>query len=48
MRAMEIPDDEEVYAVIALGYSDERYNRVAGRRMVVPRIIKGGRKNDDS
>lgn len=38
-KKMEIADDEEIYAVIALGYPDERYSRVAGRKVVQPRII---------
>jgi len=38
-EAMDIPDDEEIYAVIALGYPDEYYSRPAGRRVVHPRII---------
>ncbi len=38
-RAMKIQDKEEIYAVIALGYPDEQYNRVAGRKPIRPRII---------
>ena len=38
-EAMNIPDDEEIYAVIALGYPDEYYSRPAGRRVVSPRVI---------
>ena len=41
-EAMNIPGEEEIYAVIALGYPDEQYNRVAGRKVVRPRIIKHG------
>lgn len=33
-----IPKDETVYAVIAVGYPDEIYQRPAGRKKVVPRI----------
>ena len=31
---------EEVYAVIALGYPDEKYNQPAPRKKVKPRILK--------
>jgi len=34
---LQIPADEPIYSVIALGYPDERYERVAGRKSVVPR-----------
>jgi nitroreductase/NAD-dependent dihydropyrimidine dehydrogenase PreA subunit len=40
-RAVGIPAEEEVHAVIALGYSDEVYQRVAGRKKVVPRYFEG-------
>ncbi|MEW6332796.1 MAG: nitroreductase family protein [Thermodesulfobacteriota bacterium] len=36
-RALGIPGEERVHAVIALGYPDERYVRVAGRKRVVTR-----------
>ncbi len=38
-KVMVIPPEEEIYAVIALGYPDEKYSRVAGRKKVRPRII---------
>jgi nitroreductase len=40
-RALGIPDDEEVLAVIALGRSDVRYHRVTRRRRVLPRYCFG-------
>lgn len=39
-QMMGILTGEEVYAVIALGYPDEQYSRVAGRKKIRPRIIK--------
>ena len=33
--AIGIPSEEEIHAVIALGYPDEVYQRVAGRKKVV-------------
>lgn len=39
-KAMQIPPEEEIYAVIALGYPNERYCRVTGRKVVEPRIIR--------
>lgn len=38
-QAMGIPGEEEIYAVIALGYPDEKYCRVAGRKKIRPRIF---------
>lgn len=38
---MGIPDDETVYAVIALGFPDETYQQVTGRRPVSPRLFHG-------
>lgn len=38
-RALEIPDDEEVYAVIALGYPSERYVSIVGRKKPVIRFV---------
>jgi nitroreductase/NAD-dependent dihydropyrimidine dehydrogenase PreA subunit len=40
-RAVGIPAEEEVHAVISLGYSDEVYQRVAGRKKVKPRYFEG-------
>jgi nitroreductase len=40
-RAVGIPAEEEVHAVIALGYSDEVYERVAGRKKVTQRYFEG-------
>jgi len=39
-RCLDIDDKEEIYAVIALGYPDEHYDCVAGRKVVSPRIFK--------
>lgn len=41
-RKMEIEEGEEIYSVIALGYPDIIYHRVANRKSVVPRILKFG------
>jgi nitroreductase len=38
---MGIPDDETVYAVIALGFPDETYQQVSGRRPIPPRLFHG-------
>jgi nitroreductase/NAD-dependent dihydropyrimidine dehydrogenase PreA subunit len=40
-RSIGIPIEEEIHAVIALGYSDEVYQRVAGRKKVTPRYFEG-------
>jgi len=40
-QSLGIPDDEKVYAVIALGKTKEKYRRVAGRRAVAPRWFEG-------
>jgi nitroreductase/NAD-dependent dihydropyrimidine dehydrogenase PreA subunit len=40
-RSIGIPAEEEIYAVIALGYPDEVYQRTAGRKEVVPRYFEG-------
>ena len=37
-RSLGIPDDETTYAVIALGYPTEKYQRVAGRKPVTLRM----------
>lgn len=39
-RQLEIPDDEEIYSVIALGYPAVNYLRPANRKVVVPRILR--------
>ncbi len=39
-RSLGIPDDEKVYSVIALGYPDERYRRVAVRKKYVQRYYE--------
>jgi len=36
-----IPAEEEIHAVIALGYPDEVYQRIAGRKKVTPRYFGG-------
>ncbi len=40
-RAVGIPPEEEIHAVIALGYTDEAYARVTGRKKVTPRYFEG-------
>jgi nitroreductase/NAD-dependent dihydropyrimidine dehydrogenase PreA subunit len=40
-RAVGIPAEEEVRAVIAIGYSDEVYERIAGRKKVTQRYFEG-------
>jgi nitroreductase/Pyruvate/2-oxoacid:ferredoxin oxidoreductase delta subunit len=40
-RAVGIPSEEEIHAVIALGYPDEVYQRVAGRKKITPRYYEG-------
>jgi nitroreductase/ferredoxin len=40
-QAIGIPLEEEVHAVIALGYPDEVYQRIAGRKKVSPRYFEG-------
>jgi nitroreductase len=39
-RQIGIPDEESVHAVIALGYPDENYRTVIGRKKVVPRYFE--------
>jgi nitroreductase/Pyruvate/2-oxoacid:ferredoxin oxidoreductase delta subunit len=39
-RSIGIPEEEEVHAVIALGYPDESYCRVAGRKSITQRFFK--------
>jgi nitroreductase len=36
-----VPSEETVHAVIALGYPDEVYQRIAGRKNVTPRYFEG-------
>jgi len=40
-KSIGIPSEEEIYAVIALGYSDEVYQRVTGRKKVSLRYFEG-------
>jgi len=40
-RSLGIPAEEEIHAVIALGYTDEIYQRIAGRKKVIPRYFEG-------
>jgi hypothetical protein len=39
-RFLGMPDNEKVHAVIALGYPDERYLKVAGRKKYVRRYFE--------
>ena len=40
-QSIGIPPAEEIHAVIALGYSDEVYQRTAVRKKVTPRYFEG-------
>jgi nitroreductase/NAD-dependent dihydropyrimidine dehydrogenase PreA subunit len=40
-RSIGIPEKEEIHAVIALGYTNEVYQRSAGRKTVTPRYFEG-------
>ena len=40
-KLLQIPDEETVYAVIALGYPDEEYQGLTGRKKVVMRYFEG-------
>jgi len=40
-RFVGIPAEEEIHAVIALGYPDEVYQRITGRKKVTPRYFEG-------
>lgn len=40
-QAIGIPSEEEIHAVIALGYPAEVYHRVAGRKKITPRYFEG-------
>ena len=39
---IKIPAEETVYAVIALGYPDEAYRRLTGRKKAVVRYFEAG------
>jgi nitroreductase len=39
---LKIPDEETVYAVIAMGYPDEKYEGLPGRKKVVMRYFEAG------
>ncbi len=39
-RGVGLSEDEEIYAVIALGYADEEYQQPAPRKVVVPRMVR--------
>lgn len=39
-RFLGIPDDEQVHAVVALGYPDERYLRLPGRKAYLQRVFE--------
>jgi len=43
-RFMNIPENEKMYSVIALGYPDETYQRMAGRKRIAPRFFDGSKK----
>lgn len=40
-QSIGIPSEEKIHAVIALGYPDEVYQRIAGRKKVSPRYFEG-------
>jgi nitroreductase/NAD-dependent dihydropyrimidine dehydrogenase PreA subunit len=40
-KSIGIPSEEEIHAVIALGHPDEVYQRIAGRKRVIPRYFEG-------
>jgi nitroreductase len=41
LRRIGIPDDERAYAVIALGYPNEKYRTIAGRKQALVRYSEG-------
>ncbi|RJR29913.1 MAG: 4Fe-4S dicluster domain-containing protein [Desulfobacteraceae bacterium] len=40
LRRLGMPDDERAYAVIALGYPNEKYRRIAGRKQALVRYFE--------
>ncbi|MEW6585349.1 MAG: hypothetical protein AB1442_07020 [Nitrospirota bacterium] len=40
-QSIGIPSEEEIHAVIALGYPDEVYQRIAGRKKATLRYFEG-------
>ena len=38
-KSLKIPDEEAVYAVIALGYPAEKYQKLTGRKKVISRFV---------
>jgi hypothetical protein len=40
-QSIGILPEEEIHAVIVLGYSDEVYQRTVGRKKVTPRYFEG-------
>lgn len=41
-KFLQVPDEETVYAVIALGYPDEEYQGLSGRKKVMMRYFEAG------
>ncbi len=41
-KVLKIPDEETVYAVVAMGYPDEKYEGLTGRKKVVMRYFEAG------
>jgi nitroreductase/NAD-dependent dihydropyrimidine dehydrogenase PreA subunit len=39
-RLTQIPDNEAVYAVVAIGYPDEPYERPSVRKPIIPRVVQ--------
>ena len=42
LKGIGMPEDESAYAVIALGYPNEKYQRIAGRKRALIRYFYGG------
>ncbi len=42
-KGLGVPDDEEIYSVIALGYPKEKYQRIAGRKQALVRYHESQR-----